>query len=108
MVLKAFRLTHVALICFSALYATAIYADCSVCLMDVIEFRSHKKKQEAFDSILKKNQKVLNEVQTTNPSMAVKLKSNIILTSLQLQTEANNAEALVQEITKKGCTECNL
>ena len=56
--------------------------------------------------ILAKNEDYLRRNPSVSPSVAVKIRSNIMISRLQIETAQNEKSVLETSLDKQGCKEC--
>jgi hypothetical protein len=56
--------------------------------------------------ILAKNEEYLKRNPSVSPSIAVKIRSNIMISKLQIETAQNEKVLLEASLEKQGCKEC--
>jgi len=84
----------------------ALGGNCSPCKDKFQELKNESEKEAYNKVLLKKNQDYLSSFGKINKSGAIKVKSNIFVISLRLETSKNNIEAIHTELTQKGCNQC--
>ena len=62
----------------------------------------------ARNQVLKKNRDFLVEHPEASPSAKIKVRSNIAMAEIQIETISNQVSLLSAEMKKKGCAECKL
>lgn|GEM_PF-5751288 len=80
-------------------------APCEICYAKEDELRGFIKLEADYKSLLDRNQKFLVTIQN-DTSKAIKVKSNILVLIVRLETLKNNIEANRGEVHAKGCIDC--
>ncbi len=84
-----------------------VYAACTpACEPAVKVIQAKRSEGERIKVILEKNEDYLKKNPTASPSITVKIRSNILMSKLQIETLANENTVLIADAQKKGCQEC--
>ncbi len=99
------KIAHVLLA--SAFFSLTIFAqDCSECKKEATEIQQKTNFKERAALILKKNQDYMAAHPNAPESLAIKVRSNIIVTMMQIETSENEITLLQGNLKTKGCSKC--
>jgi len=87
-----------------ALVGARTYAD--GCQMEAEECTRLNDQLAARRDVLQKNQEYLAKNPDAPPSAKIKVRSNIAMAELQIETVSNQIELRNEELKKKGCPPC--
>lgn len=86
-----------------------VWADCSKCSEKNKELKSQVMYQSRAEEFLRRNQaRLATQDKYKDESKIIKLKSNIVILDIKMETVKNNIEAVKQELAKLGCSQCLL
>ena len=89
------------------LFAAQASATCNPsCEPAVKVIQGKQNEEERVKLVLAKNEDYLKKNPTASPSVTVKIRSNILMSKLQIETLLNENTVLIAEAQKKGCQEC--
>ena len=82
-------------------------AECTPACLEIVK-KIPPKDQELLlvKTILGKNEAYLKEHPDASSSLIAKVRSNILMSKLQIETLQNESQFIKDEIQKKGCQEC--
>ena len=98
-----------ALVAIGTIFLTGFSAfalNCDECGPKLTELTTKKSKMGRMSVILQKNKDYLAKNPGVSSSIAIKVRSNIVVATLQLETLDNEMQALTQDIKKTGCEAC--
>ena len=99
-------LTLIALIAFQA---AAFAGECNGNCAPLVTSLSQKETElTRIKDILKKNEDYLQRKTNIPTSISVKVRSNIVISKLQIETIENERTAINQTIEKQGCKQCKM
>lgn len=78
------------------------------CQMEAEECTRLKDQLAARKDVLQKNQEYLAKNPDAPPSAKIKVRSNIAMAELQIETVSNQFEIRNEELKKKGCPPCQM
>jgi hypothetical protein len=81
------------------------HASCVGCETQVTALKKAKSAQVTYEDLMQRNKQFLDGPDGQDPSKSIKVKSNILILQLKIDTEKNNVLASQQEITAK-CPSC--
>ena len=97
-------LTLIALIAF---HAPSFAGDCNGNCTPLLTSLSQKETElTRIKDILKKNEEYLQKKTNLPTSISVKVRSNIVISKLQIETIENERTAINQTLDKQGCKQC--
>lgn len=80
---------------------------CDACSSEIDGIKKAAKNLKAFEDLKRRNEEFLKSPAAQDPSKAIKVKSNILICMVKIDTERNNLVGFKQELTKKACTDCS-
>ncbi len=89
------------------LFAADANADCSACATELSGVNQEKAAYTTYQDLLERNKQFLEGPGGQDASKAIKVKSNILVLMLKIDTAKNNTEALTKDIQKK-CPACSI
>jgi hypothetical protein len=101
-------LTLLALIAFHA-PTLASAGECNGNCAPLLTSLSHKENElTRIKDILRKNEEYLQKKAPLPTSISVKVRSNIVISKLQIETIENERTAINQTLEKQGCKKCKI
>lgn len=98
------------MICFfiaAELSQKSFAADCGACAAKKIDLTKNSAGLKQHEDLLAKNKDYLSKINVeANASQAIKVKSNILVIVLRIDTFKNNIDVLKKEIESPACSGC--
>jgi hypothetical protein len=82
-------------------------AGCDSCNGEISGIQKASKNLKVFEDLKRRNEEFLKSPAAQDASKAIKVKSNILICMVKIDTEKNNIFGLKQELNKKACTTCS-
>ncbi len=76
------------------------------CAPAVAQWEKMENQLDKIRDILAKNEEYLKRNPSVSPSIAVKIRSNIMISRLQIETAQNEKALLEASLERQGCREC--
>ena len=86
--------------------AEAVSVECFECQKNDDQIKARVAKKERTSEILRKNQEYLQKKPGAPKSVAIKIKSNVMITMLQIETVDNELVALRNKSETQRCAQC--